>query len=62
MPFFDKKSGKMNVFYVKTVKISWRLGAAPLETPLAYGGWEFHSQTYGYAPPTLAKSWVRHRL
>ena len=40
MPFFDEKCAKIVFFYMKTVKIPWRLGATPpnprLWTPLCH--------------------------
>ena len=45
-PFSIKKCAKMSVFYVKTVKIRWRLGISPPDPRL-------------WIP--FAKSWMRHR-
>ena len=42
-PFSIKKCAKMSVFYMKTVKIHWRLGATPLD-PLGL-------QRLGVSPP-----------
>ena len=40
---------KMSVFYVKTAKVRWRLGASP-QTPFASGGWVLHPQIPGCDP------------
>ena len=48
-PFPIKKCAKTSVFYEKTVKIRWRMGAMPSD-PLVSVGWGFHPQTPDCAP------------
>ena len=49
-PFSIKKRAGMSVFYVKTLKIRWQLGAYP-QTPLASEGWGIRPQTLDCSPP-----------
>ena len=52
--FSIKKCAKMNVLYVKIVKICWRLRP---QTPLVTRGWGFHPQAPGgVLLPPFAKS------
>ena len=52
-PYSIKKCAKMSVFYVKTAKIRWRLGAT-LSDPLSLWRVSPIPQILGF------KSWVRH--
>ena len=54
--FSRKKCAKMSVFYVKAVKIRYRLGSMPPDPLIASGGLRLHLQTYLCAPLPLSNS------
>ena len=58
LSFFGKKCANMSVFYTKTVKICWRLGALPPDPRF----WLPIAEILGdpLLAPSVRKSWLRH--